>query len=239
MDQKNEGMFSFFRKKNKHRKIYSHADYNTIFEHKLVEESEITSRDIGWVNFPTGKVIVCDPLAYPDTTPYQRNIPPGKHPVIIYSASNTALGERHTIAQLKLNDNKAVKWELALREGEDTSEIKNKGEFFGYPVDAGMAGIYDYQTALAYEAFAEEFMQRHPDGNMYDDYFEAEFKKNAQTPEDCGDWINHTLPNSNSNMAIFTSGYGDGIYPAYWGLDKDGELTSLVLDFFILLLPDE
>ena len=232
-------MFNLFKRKDNNRVIYSHADYNVLFENKIVEESEIESNNIGLVNFPTGKVIVCDPLAYPDTTPYKKKIPIGKYPIIIYSAKNTDLGERHVIAKLKLNDNKAEKWELALREGEDTSGIKEKGEFIGYPVDAGVAGIYDYQTALEYERFDEEFMKVNPKANMYDDYFAAEFKKNAKNPEDYGDWINHKLPNSESTITMFTSGFGDGLYPAYWGIDKNGELTSLVLDFFVLLLPDE
>ncbi|MGZ9675403.1 hypothetical protein [Flavobacterium sp. GNP001] len=28
-----------------------------------------------------------------------------------------------------------------------------------------------------------------------------------------------------------------GYYPAYWGIDENGAITSLVLDFFVLDLP--
>lgn len=233
-------MFNLFKKKNdKNRVKYSHADYNIIFENQIVEGFEIKSYNIGSVNFPTGKVIVCDPLAFPDTTPYKRKIPKGKYPVVIYSAKNTELGERHVIVKLQLNSNKAEKWEMALREGEKAKELKEEGDFFGFPVDAGVAGIYDYQTALEYEIFDQSFTQKNPEKNLYDDYFADEFKKNARNLDDCGHWINHKLPNSNSTISMFTSGYGDGLYPAYWGIDKNGKLTSLVIDFFILLLPDE
>jgi hypothetical protein len=38
---------------------------------------------------------------------------------------------------------------------------------------------------------------------------------------------------------MFHSGYGDGMYPAFWGIDESGEVTSLVIDFFVLLLPED
>lgn len=38
---------------------------------------------------------------------------------------------------------------------------------------------------------------------------------------------------------MFQSGYGDGVYPAYWGMTKNNEIISLVIDFHVLLLPDE
>jgi hypothetical protein len=37
---------------------------------------------------------------------------------------------------------------------------------------------------------------------------------------------------------MFQSGYGDGSYPSYWGLDKNGEVLSLVIDFLVLLVPE-
>lgn len=33
---------------------------------------------------------------------------------------------------------------------------------------------------------------------------------------------------------ITLSGFGDGTYPAYWGIDKNGLIVSMVLDFMIL-----
>jgi hypothetical protein len=37
---------------------------------------------------------------------------------------------------------------------------------------------------------------------------------------------------------MFSSGYGDGVYPAYWGLDAGRQAVNLVIDFHVLLLPD-
>ena len=35
------------------------------------------------------------------------------------------------------------------------------------------------------------------------------------------------------DAAYVTSGYGDGAYPAYWGVAADGTITDLVVDFLV------
>lgn len=37
-----------------------------------------------------------------------------------------------------------------------------------------------------------------------------------------------------NDAVMVTSGYGDGAYPCYWGIDATGSLTSLVVDFLVL-----
>ncbi len=60
-------------------------------------------------------------------------------------------------------------------------------------------------------------------------------KKNAidqNDPQDIGDWLNFYLPNRPSlNVIMFHSGYGDGMYPCYWGTNNDGKICSLIVDF--------
>jgi hypothetical protein len=36
------------------------------------------------------------------------------------------------------------------------------------------------------------------------------------------------------NVIMFHTGYGDGIYPAYWGLSEEGDVCSFVIDFMVL-----
>jgi hypothetical protein len=142
---------------------------------------------------------------------------------------------------LEFEKKKADKWVLAVRDEEDVSELKDNGEFFGFPVDAGLGGFFDYHAGIKYNKFIQEFLKKNPEGNIYDDFFAAEFKKNAKepnNPKDYGDWVNFTLPNSDLNITMFHSGYGDGTYPAYWGMTNDNEIVSLVIDFFVVLLPD-
>jgi len=220
----------------------SHADYNIIFENKEVQGTPVELLEIGNLNAPSGEIIVCDPLVFHDIVPLSKKISPGTYPVKIYIAKTEESGDRYAVAKLELTDKKAEKWVLALRNDDDVSELKEKGDFFGFPVDAGLGGFMDYNAALQYDKFIESFVQKNPEGNIYDDFFAAEFKKNAvdkNDPQDYGNWINFQLPGSDLNITMFQSGYGDGVYPAYWGIDKNGQVTSLVIDFLVLLLPDE
>lgn len=41
--------------------------------------------------------------------------------------------------------------------------------------------------------------------------------------------------NSPANLIACSSGYGDGAYPSWWGIDERGEVCALATDFFILV----
>jgi len=228
--------------KKKRTEVYSHADYNKIFDNSVVDGCEIEKLSIGILNVPSGQIVVCDPLVVPDNRPLTKVVKPGKYPVSIYIAKTESSGYRYAIATLEFSSKKADKWVLALREGEDINTLKGNGDFFGFAVDAGLGAFFDYQTGIEYNKFLEEFMRRNPNGNIYDDFFATEFKKSAldpNAPEDYGNWVNFYLPTTDLNVTMFQSGYGDGIYPAYWGMTQENEIVSLVIDFGVLLLPDE
>lgn len=40
-----------------------------------------------------------------------------------------------------------------------------------------------------------------------------------------------------AEMCAFSSGFGDGAYPAWWGIDAEGHAAALVLDFEVLKVP--
>ena len=219
--------------------VLSHADYNIIFENDTVDNVPVEEIEIGMLKVPSGKIVVTDPLVYPVAKPFVKTVPPGEYPVKIYAAKTTESGDRYAIAKLEFSENKAEKWVLALLENEDINKLKEDG-FFGFPADAGLGGFFDYEAGKEFTAFNKKFREENPGLNVYDAVFAAEFKKNAKNPSDTsdyGDWVNYTIPESDLNVTMFQSGYGDGVYPAYWGIDKDGNITSLVIDFLVLLLP--
>jgi len=222
--------------------VLSHADYNILFDNTTVEGMPITVIDIGQLNVPTGKIVVCDPLVTFDMEPLNRTVTPGTYPIKIYEVKTAYSGDRYAIAKLELSNKSAEKWVLAVRDGEDINELTEEGDFFGFPVDAGLGGFFDVASGAEYLKFQEDFRKENPEGNIYDDFFAAEFKKSAKDqndPKDYGNWVNFKLPNTDLNITMFQSGYGDGMYPAYWGIDKNGEITALVIDFFVVLLPED
>ncbi|AYL95808.1 DUF4241 domain-containing protein [Mucilaginibacter celer] len=221
----------------KEKEVYSPVDYNRVFDNTVIDGIPVERLDIGLLNVPTGQIIVCDPLVFSDAQPFTKTVAPGKYPVTIYIAKTPDAGDRYAVACLEIKPGRAEKWVLALTKGQDTSQLKNEGDYFGFPVDAGLGGFLDSQTAAVYDKFLDDFQKNNPNSNIYDDFFAAEFKKNAadqDDPNDIGDWVNFTFPGTDLNITMFHSGYGDGMYPAYWGTTNDEEIVSLVIDFMVL-----
>ncbi|MCE7992519.1 MAG: DUF4241 domain-containing protein [Roseivirga sp.] len=217
-------MFRLYKSKTKNKtQVLSPIDYNVLFDKEEFKGIPLELLEIGNLSVPSGQIVVCDPLLYPHMAPLTKRVKPGKYPVKIYVAKIPDSGERYAIAKLEFDDPKAEKWVMALRAGEDINELTDKDDYFGFPVDAGLGSFLDYQSAVAYLKFESEFMKANPRSNIYDDLLAKEFKKNAQAPDDPsdpGDWVNFKLPETNLNVAMFHSGFGDGTYPAYWALTK-------------------
>lgn len=74
-----------------------------------------------------------------------------------------------------------------------------------------------------------------PNGNAYYDYFAALFDENYRSHPEYqrkgGDWLNWQLPGTEYHIPIFQSGFGDGVYPVYWGFDEHGAICQLVIQF--------
>jgi hypothetical protein len=50
-------------------------------------------------------------------------------------------------------------------------------------------------------------------------------------------WSKARIDRGGTTAVAFSSGLGDGVYPAYWGLDDDGAPAALALDFDLLVEP--
>ena len=212
------------------------VDYNLFFESKTVDNKFIELLNLGDLNISTGKIIACDPLVcLYDTSAFTRTVPPGKYPVIACVAKTENSGDRYAVVKLEFSKDRATKWEMAVTKHQDIKKLNEDDEFFGFPVDAGLGCFCDWETQQVYKQFETDFMQKNPDGNIYDDFFAEEFKKNAicqNDPQDIGDWLNFYLPaRPTLNVIMFHSGYGDGMYPCYWGTNDDGKICSLIVDF--------
>lgn len=181
---------------------------------------KITRVGMGELQLPTGQVVVADPLVTPERAPLERRIAPGSYPVMLYQAHG-----RNALAVLRIAPGEAVRWEIATIAGQDAATLKD-GDIFGYPVDAGTGSFMDKSAyPLMLEREKREIAKGATDFNYYDHVLADEYE----------DFVMHRpLPDSPVNVAVFSSGWGDGFYASFWGLDAAGRPLILLTDFQVL-----
>ena len=226
----------------KEGKLAAALDYGALFNQKEFGGHRLYKIQMGNLTFPTGEFLVCDPLVYltSDTRPYVETVQAGTYPL------ETLVSEyegdvRYAVSRVRFTEAKAAEYCLALDGTEDLSTLQEEGDFFGFPVDAGLAAIVDVQTRDAYCAFEKEWDAAHEDGNIYDDFLTERFDENAKNAPDFqregGDWLNLHIPGSELQIPFIQSGYGDGYYPVYFGFDAAGAVCELVVDYLVLDAP--
>ena len=177
---------------------------------------------IGDVVLTTGSIIACDPLTV--TSPYvgfYRRVAPGTYPVYAFEWEKE---ERYAYAFMRFSNKKVVRWEMATIEGQELSSL-SEGKIFGHGVDTGLSCFMDEETLLLFEKRMNEF----DDNDYFDDVISYELEANDD--KFC---LHIPEATQSNNVAIFRSGYGDGYYASYWGLDKDDKPVCLLTDFNIL-----
>lgn len=184
-------------------------------------ERKITVTPIGALELPTGEIIACDPLiSGTDWPALSRKVKPGRYPVSLLEAQG-----RVAAAILRLQPGVPVRWELATGPGQDVSTLKDN-EIFGYPVDAGLGSFMD-KSAMVLMSQQQDKLKA--DQNYYDDVLAAEFAPNQDRFV-----MHYPVAGNPLNIAMFWSGWGDGFYPSFWGLDAAGEPLLLLTDFGVL-----
>jgi len=208
----------------------------------LAEEmnsQELVEIHIGDVNLPTGRIIVSDPFFSLEQRPFSRTVEPDKYPVFIYVSQIDAAHHRIAYAKIKFRPEEPKTWILALTDDLTNEELTDLGEdeFYGFPVESGLACFLDEETNTRFVAKLDELQEKNPESNYYDDVLSEEFMaysgKNNFSRE-LGDWNDHKPDaDSDNNVIMFASGWGDGYYPAYWGITENGDLAELTIDFLL------
>lgn len=199
--------------------------------------------DCGELVLPSGQLTACDPVADLWSGPERAiPVPPGRYPVrlTLFDVSGIADGSHHRVAyaSLLLADRPEVARRV-LSPGRSPDEAVTElapGEFFGFLVDAGMAGFVD-GDALGYGM--------PPDGDWYETIFDNGTPTSWFALMDDPGHIREGIANiplplaqDGANIVVFHSGWGDGHYPTIGGYDASDMLVAVHLDFFVAPEPE-
>lgn len=211
-------------------------DLDSYFTKKKIGEMEIDVLNIGEINLPTGEILACDPLVdLEDAKTFIQRVSIGKYPVKISVVPSKEYGDRYACVKVEFSKNKPVVYELAVTGVEENMDEAKEDEFYGFGVDAGMGCVVDKKAQEEYIKYWEKLVEEEEADNPFDDIFDdllvESAKKYPKYQREYGDWANWIIPNTDVNIPIFASGWGDGVYPCYFGYDKDGELCGFYIHF--------
>ena len=210
------------------------TDLDSYFSKNQIGEMPVDCINIGTVHLPTGEVFACDPLVELEDAPsYLQKAPVGRYPVEICVVPSKRYGDRYACVRVKISNRKPVVYEMGMTGKENLEEELQDGDFFGFGVDAGMACIADKKAQQAYWDYWQKRCEQEEDIDPYNDLFcdvlEESFAENPTYQREGGDWANWTVPETDCNIPIFASGWGDGEYPCYFGYDEQNNLCAIYL----------
>ena len=220
--------------------LTSPVNYAKCFDMKEIQGKEIFILDMGEIEFPTGNILVRDPLVWlnRDEKAYLTSVPRGKYRIETLVVKLEEDHYRYALSRVRFTENVPKIYYEALKGDENLDDVDGDS-IFGFNVDAGLATIVDVATRNAYCDFKDKWYAENPDKNIYDDFFTEVFANNAEEnpnyQREGGDWINFKLPNSELSIPMIQSGFGDGRYPVYFGYDENGELCDLVVEYIYLV----
>ncbi|MBQ8966012.1 DUF4241 domain-containing protein [Ruminococcus sp.] len=225
----------------KHKDLLaSPCDLDEYFEKSVICEKKLVRYPLGTVSLPTGSLVACDPLVYMyGSSPIYTKVPAGEFPVELAIIEPSDMDcARNAAMRIVFSDKPAVKFELALTGDEDIEEFRTftEGDYFGFPVDAGLGCFCDVKAQEAFLRFEDALHKKHgKDFNTYNDYmaafFAESYKADPRYQRKDGDFINFTVPDTDYHIPICNSGFGDGMYPVYFGYDEDGNICRAVIQF--------
>ena len=219
--------------------LTSPVNYAECFEMKEIQGKEIFILDMGDISFPTGDILVRDPLVWlnRDEKAYLQSVPKGRFRIETLVVKLEEDHYRYALSRVKFRESLPVIYYEALKGDENLDDVDDDS-IFGFNVDAGLATIVDVETRNAYCDFEDKWYAENPGKNIYDDFFAEIFAKSAEEnplyQRDGGDWINFKIPNSELSIPMIQSGFGDGRYPVYFGYDENGKLCDLVVEYIYL-----
>lgn len=176
----------------------------------------------GKLKLITGKIVTTDPILMYDDDYYSEKVKPGDYDVYIYVGKADKRKNQTVLSELRINENPVVKWTMALFDGETASNFSND-EFMGYETENGLGCFMDESVMQILDVMTDEELV------IYEKKVRDEVSKGNNS---CASII--VDKNSDANVIIFPSGWNNGVFPCYYGYDKNKKLAKLVTDFMVI-----
>ena len=181
---------------------------------------EMNVLTIGDLRLPTGRIVAADPGNLDDRVDrhFIQGVAPGTYPVDIAVCRDADHNEDSGIGdtacmRVRFGEQAPVsEWVIGATPGENPDELE-PFQIFGYGVDVGMGAFAD---SAGLKTVLRKYQS---EGKTLFDEFYFEQVLPAYEANDCRYADLLLDPQSGSNLVICNSGFGDGFYASYWGLD--------------------
>ncbi|MEL6537670.1 MAG: DUF4241 domain-containing protein [Bacteroidota bacterium] len=194
---------------------------------------------IGDLELPTGQIIASGPYYTRDLKPFARTVSPGTYPVKLYLHRVEPGHYRVAYAKIKFQREKASRWLLAVTEDvpQDQLQTAQVGDYWGFSAEAGLGCFMDAATNARYVKKVDDWYYYEQGRNYYEQILAGEFQAYSEGnpfAHTFSHWNSHVVePSQGLNVMMFTSGWGSGYYPVYWGYGEGDEAVELTIDFLI------
>jgi hypothetical protein len=186
---------------------------------------------IGNLVVTSQSVLAMDPVIPNADKPFTQRVPNGRHPVTVAIADFADFegDERIAFARVEFSLGPPVTWRMALKNSDKDPASLGPGQFIGYGVDGGLGCFLDFEAA---GLIGQRYQQEGPYfafGDLFVDELERTYRHTRN-------WaVVRPIEEREENIICFSSGYGDGAYPSFFGFDANGEVCQLVTDFLIFV----
>lgn len=188
----------------------------------LFGDMNIEKVEAGKLKLKTGKIIATDPIFMYDDQCFSKHVSPNTYTVYVYNGKTEKRKVQTLLAEIKINENTPIRWEMALLEGENSSKFA-RDEFMGYEVENGLGCFMDECVMDKLDIMGEEELTN------YENNIRKKVKNSVNA---CADIL--IDEKTGSNIIVFPTGWNDGTFPTYYGYDKNNKVAKIVTDFMVI-----
>ncbi len=208
--------------------VFALAYSGETFSDPRLGECHIERRQTGELVLASGHIVACDPaIVEYEVIPFSRTVNPGRYPVTVcivhYRDTRKQADERIACAVVQLMVGAPSTWE--------TATLLGQNKLTQYSVDSAIGCFMDADTARLLEKQSAVLSSKEV-ASTFEESLAVAMEANYIHTRSWGEVIVDSV--TGLNVIAFSSGWGDGSYTSYWGMDTSGRVSCLLTDFRVL-----